>query len=169
MQGDAARLYRSRAKITHSIATGGLSGGAILWKMCAIDRKIQAPFHRNAMTYHKPLPPWIASVDLHDFDSAVLAASHGYPVLVDFWADWCSPCLVIAPVLERVIAEYDGAVRLAKLEVDAGENMKLAGHYRVRGFPTIILFSQGKEQGRFSGAHPAPYIRAFIEQHLPAV
>jgi putative thioredoxin len=137
--------------------------------MCAIDRKIQAPFHRNAMTYHKPLPPWIASVDLHDFDSAVLAASHGYPVLVDFWADWCSPCLVIAPVLERVIAEYDGAVRLAKLEVDAGENMKLAGHYRVRGFPTIILFSQGKEQGRFSGAHPAPYIRAFIEQHLPAV
>jgi thioredoxin 1 len=169
MQGDGARLYRSRAKITHSIATGGLSGGAILWKMCAIDRKIQAPFHRNAMTYHKPLPPWIASVDLHDFDSAVLAASHGYPVLVDFWADWCSPCLVIAPVLERVIAEYDGAVRLAKLEVDSGENMKLAGHYRVRGFPTIILFSQGKEQGRFSGAHPAPYIRAFIEQHLPAV
>jgi thioredoxin 1 len=169
MQGDGARLYRSRAKITHSIATGGLSGGAILWKMCAIDRKIQAPFHRNAMTYHKPLPPWIASVDLHDFDSAVLTASHGYPVLVDFWADWCSPCLVIAPVLERVIAEYDGAVRLAKLEVDAGENMKLAGHYRVRGFPTIILFSQGKEQGRFSGAHPAPYIRAFIEQHLPAV
>jgi putative thioredoxin len=75
---------------------------------------------------------------------------------------------VIAPVLERVIAGFDGAVRLAKLEVDAGENMKLAGHYRVRGFPTIILFSRGEEQGRFSGAHPAPYIRAFIEQHLPA-
>jgi thioredoxin 1 len=137
--------------------------------MCSAGRKIQVPFHRNAMTYHKPSLPWIANVDLHDFDSAVLAASHEHPVLVDFWADWCSPCLVIAPVLERVIAEYDGAVRLAKLEVDAGENMKLAGHYRVRGFPTIILFSQGKEQGRFSGAHPAPYIRAFIEQHLPAV
>ena len=70
--------------------------------------------------------------------------------------------------LERVIAEYDGAVRLAKLEVDAGDNMKLAGRYRVRGFPTIILFSKGEEQGRFSGAHPAPYIRAFIQQHLPA-
>jgi len=120
------------------------------------------------MTYHKPTPAWIASVDLHEFDSAVLAASHEYPVLVDFWADWCSPCLVIAPVLERVIAEYDGAVRLAKLEVDAGDNMKLAGRYRVRGFPTIILFSKGEEQGRFSGAHPAPYIRAFIQQHLPA-
>jgi len=120
------------------------------------------------MTYHKPSNPWIATVDLHDFDAAVLAASHEQPVLVDFWADWCSPCLVIAPVLERVIAEYVGAVRLAKLEVDAGDNMKLAGHYRVRGFPTIMLFSQGEEQDRFSGAHPAPYIRAFIDRHLPA-
>ena len=119
------------------------------------------------MTYHKALSPWITTVDLHDFDSAVLAASHEHPVLVDFWADWCSPCLVIAPVLERVIAEYGGAVRLAKLEVDAGDNMKLAGHYRVRGFPTIILFSQGKELGRFSGAHPAPFIRGFIDQYLP--
>jgi thioredoxin len=120
------------------------------------------------MTYHKSPNPWIASVELHDFDSAVLAASHEHPVLVDFWADWCSPCLVIAPVLERVIVEYDGAIRLARLEVDAGENMKLAGHYRVRGFPTVILFSHGEERGRFSGAHPAPYIRAFIEQHFPA-
>ena len=119
------------------------------------------------MTYHKPSSPWITTVDLHDFDSRVLASSHEAPVLVDFWADWCSPCRVIAPVLERVITEYNGAARLAKLEVDAGENMKLAGHYRVRGFPTIILFSRGEERGRFSGAHPAPYIRAFIEQHLP--
>jgi putative thioredoxin len=144
-----------------------LFGRLILWMMYC-EPEIPTRLARNAMTYHKPTPAWIASVDLHDFDSAVLAASHEYPVLVDFWADWCSPCLVIAPVLERVIAEYDGAVRLAKLEVDAGDNMKLAGRYRVRGFPTIILFSKGEEQGRFSGAHPAPYIRAFIQQHLPA-
>lgn len=119
------------------------------------------------MRYHIPQSPWITTVDLHDFDSVVLAASRQQPVLVDFWADWCSPCLVIAPVLERVVAGYGGAVRLAKLEVDAGENMKLAGRYRVRGFPTIILFSREQEQDRFSGAHPAPYIRAFIERHLP--
>jgi putative thioredoxin len=130
--------------------------------------EIPTLFAGNAMTYHKPSPAWIATVNLHDFDTAVLAASHEYPVLVDFWADWCSPCLVIAPVLERVVTGYGGTVRLAKLEVDAGENMKLAGRFRVRGFPTIILFSRGEEQGRFSGAHPAPYIRAFIEQHLPA-
>ena len=119
------------------------------------------------MTFHKPSLPWITAVNLHDFDAGVLAASQKTPVLVDFWADWCSPCLVIAPVLERVVAEYNGAVRLAKLEVDVGDNMKLAGHYRVRGFPTIILFSRGEERGRFSGAHPARYIKDFIEPHLP--
>lgn len=121
---------------------------------------------QETMSYHKPVSPWISSVDLHDFEAAVLAASREQPVLVDFWADWCSPCLVIAPVLERVINEYNGAVRLAKLEVDEGDNMKLAGRYRVRGFPTIMLFSGAEERGRFSGAHPAPYIRAFIDQHL---
>jgi len=118
------------------------------------------------MSYHRPASPWIGTVDLHDFDAGVLAASNEQPVLVDFWAEWCSPCRVIAPVLERIIGEFGGAVRLVKLEVDAGENMKLAGHNRVRGFPTIILFSEGEEQGRFSGARPAPYIRSFIEHHL---
>jgi thioredoxin 1 len=160
-------LYSAHARDSYSIAKRGLSGRLILWMMCH-QPEIPTLFAGNAMTYHKPSPAWIATVDLHEFDTAVLAASYEYPVLVDFWADWCSPCLVIAPVLERVIAEYDGAVRLAKLEVDAGDNMTLAGRFRVRGFPTIILFSQGEEQGRFSGAHPAPYIRTFIEQHLPA-
>lgn len=160
-------LCSTNAPDSQCIANGGLSGRLILWMMC-YQPEIPTLLPGNAMTYHKPTPAWIASVDLHEFDSAVLAASYEYPVLVDFWADWCSPCLVIAPVLERVIAGYDGAIRLAKLEVDAGENMKLAGRFRVRGFPTIILFSQGEERGRFSGAHPAQYIRAFIEQHLPA-
>ncbi len=70
-----------------------------------------------------------------DFDAKVVAASADGPVLVDFWADWCAPCHAIAPHLQRVVSEMDGAVRLAKVEVDDGENMKLAGHYRLRGFP----------------------------------
>lgn len=108
---------------------------------------------------------WIHTVDYEDFDVKVIAASHERPVLVDLWAQWCSPCLVIAPVLERVIAGYGGKVRLAKVEVDAGRNMKLAGHYRVRGFPTILLFEDGKERGRFHGAHPVPFVRAFLSRH----
>lgn len=108
----------------------------------------------------------IFDANLHDFDQQVLQLSHETPVLVDFWADWCSPCIAIAPVLTRVIQSYDGEVKLAKLEVDEDENMKLAGKYRVRGFPTIILFKQGEEQERFSSARPAHFIHEFIDRHL---
>lgn len=107
----------------------------------------------------------IYNASYEDFEDRVLVPSQQRPILVDLWAEWCSPCLVIAPVLERVIAEFDGAVRLAKVEVDAGENMKLAGHYRVRGFPTILLLEEGIEKARFSSAKPQHFIREFIEQH----
>ncbi len=108
----------------------------------------------------------IVDTSLETFDEQVLSASSRRPILVDFWADWCSPCLVIAPVLQRVVDELGGRVDLAKLEVDRGENMKLAGHYRVRGFPTVILFHQGKELGRFSGARSKLQVLHFIHEHL---
>ena len=107
----------------------------------------------------------IFDVSLHDFDEKVIAASRQRPVLVDLWAEWCSPCIVIAPILKQVIESLDGAVALAKVEVDEGENMKLAGRYKVRGFPTVILFRDGEEQGRFSGARPASFIENFIHEH----
>lgn len=107
----------------------------------------------------------IFDVHLEDFDDKVLAASGDGLILVDFWADWCGPCHAIAPALQRVVAELDGAVRLAKVEVDEGENMKLAGRYGLRGFPTLMLFHQGIELGRFSGAHPAHWIMHWLEQH----
>lgn len=100
---------------------------------------------------------------LEDFETIVLQASYTRPILVDFWAEWCSPCLVIAPVLEKVINEYDGKIALAKLEVDAGENMKFAGRYKVRGFPTIILIKNAEELGRFSGAKTQSAVKQFID------
>ena len=102
-------------------------------------------------------------VSLEDFDTLVLAASKQTPILVDFWAEWCSPCLVIAPILQQVIEGYNGEVRLAKLEVDDGENMKLAGRYQVRGFPTIMLFKDGEVIGQFSGARTQSFIENFID------
>ncbi|MCW8905605.1 MAG: thioredoxin domain-containing protein [Sedimenticola sp.] len=111
----------------------------------------------------QPSPP-IFDVDVEGFQQQVLEASAVQPVLVDFWAEWCSPCLALAPALERVVREYGGDLRLAKVEVD--DNMKLAGHYRLRGFPTVILFQQGEERGRFSGARASHWIRDWIEQHL---
>ena len=106
------------------------------------------------------------NIDLADFETQVIDASHVQPILVDFWADWCAPCIAIAPVLTRVVSSFEGKVQLAKLEVDEGENMKLAGKYSIRGFPTIILFKNGLEQDRFSSARPAQFIQQFIQQHL---
>lgn len=107
----------------------------------------------------------IFSADLNTFDERVIEASRERPVLVDLWADWCPPCRVIAPVLEKVVTEYAGKVALVKIEIDDGDNMKIAGRYRVRGFPTILLFEDGEERGCFSSARPAHFVRDFIEQH----
>ena len=108
----------------------------------------------------------VFDIDLDSFDDKVLQASHQTPVLVDFWADWCSPCLFIDPILRETVNDYAGKVQLARLEVDEGDNMKLAGRYQVRGFPTIILFKNGHVVDRFSSARPKSFIQAFIESHV---
>ncbi len=109
--------------------------------------------------------PDIYHVSLDDFEQKVIEASRQRPVLVDMWAGWCSPCIVIAPILAQVIGQLAGRVALAKVEVDEDENMKLAGRYKVRGFPTVILFQNGAEKTRFSGAQPASFIDNFIHEN----
>lgn len=108
----------------------------------------------------------IFDVDVEQFEKKVMLASQSKPVLVDLWAEWCSPCLVVAPLLKKLVDEYDGKILLAKVEVDEGENMKLAGRYKVRGFPTILLINKGEELARFSGAKPLSYMRQFVDEHL---
>ena len=108
----------------------------------------------------------IFDIDLEQFEEKVMLASHRKPVLVDLWAEWCSPCLVIAPILKRLVEEYDGEIALAKVEVDEGENMKLAGRYKVRGFPTVLLIDKGKEVARFSGAKPLSFLRNFVDENI---
>jgi len=110
----------------------------------------------------------IFSANVHDFEEKVIKSSHQKPVLVDLWAEWCSPCLVLAPILQKFIEEYEGELLLAKVEIDEGdgENMKLAGRYKVRGFPTVILFIDGEEKARFSGAKPLSFIRQFMVENI---
>jgi len=108
----------------------------------------------------------IFNVDLPDFEQQVIEASKNTPVMVDFWADWCAPCHAIAPHITKVVNEAAGEVRLAKVEVDEGDNMKLAGRYRLRGFPTIMLFHNGEEKGRFAGARATHWIREWLDDHL---
>ncbi|MCG7984060.1 MAG: thioredoxin domain-containing protein [Candidatus Thiodiazotropha lotti] len=116
------------------------------------------------MSNNKQNPPYIYNVDEAGFDEQVIQLSHQGPVLVDFWAEWCAPCISLAPALERVVSEYEGRMQLAKLEVD--DNMRLAGRYRLRGFPTVILFVDGEERGRFHGSRASHWIRVWIVEHL---
>ncbi|MDP2111988.1 MAG: thioredoxin domain-containing protein [Thiobacillus sp.] len=112
-----------------------------------------------------PAPGLIFDTHLEHFDRDVIEASHALPILVDFWADWCPPCKALTPVLERVIAHYAGKIRMAKVEVDEGANMKLAGRYELRGFPTVLLFVNGEIVGRFASARPEHWVREFIAGH----
>lgn len=105
---------------------------------------------------------------VEEFDQSVIERSHQQLVLIDLWAEWCPPCISLDPVLKKVINEYDGKVALAKIEVDEGDNMKIAGRYGVRGFPTVILFRDGKELNRFSSMQSPQFVREFIDRHLDA-
>jgi putative thioredoxin len=112
-----------------------------------------------------PQPDFILDTDLEGFDAQVIEASKTLPVIVDFWADWCPPCRALTPVLERVAKAYEGKLRLVKIEVDDGANMKLAGRYGLKGFPTVLLFIDGEIKGRFSGARAEHWVKDFLTEH----
>lgn len=97
-----------------------------------------------------------------DFNDTVLNASGA--VLVDYWAEWCGPCKMIAPVLDEIAAEYQGKLTIAKLNID--ENPKTPQHYGVRGIPTLMLFKNGEVEGTKVGALTKSQLAAFIDANL---
>jgi thioredoxin 1 len=86
------------------------------------------------------------------------------PVLVDFWAPWCGPCRVIAPILEEVAKEFEGKARIAKVNVD--DSPDIASQFGVRGIPTLILFKEGQIKGQMVGANPKSNIVQLIQKNL---
>ncbi len=96
------------------------------------------------------------------FDADVLKS--GQPVLVDYWAEWCGPCKMIAPILDEVSKAYDGKLRIAKMNVD--ENRDVPAKYGIRGIPTLMLFKDGQLAATKVGALSKAQLTAFIDSHL---
>ena len=102
------------------------------------------------------------SVTDQSFATDVLGADK--PVLVDFWAEWCGPCRMIAPALEDIAGEIGDKVDIVKLNID--ENPETPGHYGVRGIPTMVLFKNGKPVAQKVGAAPRSQIQQWLESEI---
>jgi putative thioredoxin len=106
----------------------------------------------------------LIEVNDNNFREKVLEKSKDIPVIVDFWADWCMPCLMLSPILDSLSEEYDGKFILAKANVD--DVQITAEKYNVRGIPAVKMFKEGKIIDEFTGAIPEESIREWIDKNL---
>ena len=105
-------------------------------------------------------------VSTKTFEKEVLDASKTVPVIVDFWAPWCGPCRSLTPIIEKVVGEFKGRVKLVKVNSD--DNPELSQAFRVQSIPNVIAFKDGRAVSQFVGAQPESQVRAFIEKLLPS-
>jgi putative thioredoxin len=107
----------------------------------------------------------IATITIENAQTLLIEESFKRPVLVDFWADWCAPCKVLMPILEKLAKEYEGAFLLAKVNADS-ENM-IAGQFGVRSLPTVMLIKDGQPVDGFVGAKTEVEVRELLAKYMP--
>lgn len=108
---------------------------------------------------------FIVNIDETNAAALLIEESHKRPVVVDFWADWCEPCKVLMPLLEKIAAEYQGAFLLAK--VNADEQQMIAQQFGVRSLPTVMVIQGGQPVDGFAGAQPEAQVREMLAKYLP--
>jgi thioredoxin 1 len=106
----------------------------------------------------------IASVTDNSFQAEVIDASKSQPVMVDFWADWCRPCHMLAPTVAEIANDYNGRLKVVKMNVD--ENVNAAGKFNIRGIPTLLIFKGGQVADQIVGAVPKEQIAKVVDRHL---
>jgi putative thioredoxin len=108
---------------------------------------------------------YIVDIDESNAARLLIEESHSRPVVVDFWADWCAPCKVLMPLLEKIANEYRGAFLLAK--VNADEQQMITQQFGVRSLPTVMVMQNGQPVDGFAGAQPEAQVRQMLEKYLP--
>ena len=106
----------------------------------------------------------ISSVTDNSFEAEVIEASNTQPVMVDFWADWCRPCHMLAPTVAEIAQDYAGKLKVVKLNVD--ENVNSAGRFNIRGIPTLLIFKGGQVADQIVGAVPKDQISKIVDRHV---
>lgn len=106
----------------------------------------------------------IQAVNDGNFEAEVISASNAQPVMVDFWAEWCRPCHMLAPTVAEIAQDYAGKLKVTKLNIDEAMNSPV--RYNVRSIPTLLVFKKGQLVDQIVGAYPKEHITRILDRHV---
>ena len=116
------------------------------------------------MFWNKKKKEVIEPIEINDYSFNDIVPTAEVPVLVDFYASWCGPCKLLAPIITEIATEYDGKAIIAKVDIE--KNPQLAAHFKVKSIPTIMFFHRGRFQEKFNGLIPKPNLKEILDMYI---